>query len=143
MNYIFKCLFIVIGTLIGAGFASGQEILTFFNRYGVNGYYGMTDNSNNILIKNEHDKIKPLYDVFVTKKYDKFGIVNKNGKIILQTEYDKVKKLGEYIIVKKDGKYGVLDDCGNIIAETIYKKIRLNRNTLEVKLPKNSWKTLQ
>lgn len=41
MNYIFKCLFIVIGTLIGAGFASGQEILAFFNRYGVNGYYGV------------------------------------------------------------------------------------------------------
>lgn len=41
MNYILKCLFIVIGTLIGAGFASGQEILTFFNRYGENGLYGM------------------------------------------------------------------------------------------------------
>ena len=41
MNYIFKCLFIIIGTLIGAGFASGQEILTFFNRYGENGLYGM------------------------------------------------------------------------------------------------------
>ena len=41
MNYILKCVFIVIGTLIGAGFASGQEILTFFNRYGENGLYGM------------------------------------------------------------------------------------------------------
>lgn len=41
MNYILKCLFIVIGTLIGAGFASGQEILTFFNRYGIDGCYGM------------------------------------------------------------------------------------------------------
>ncbi|MBO5179236.1 MAG: hypothetical protein J6B87_02685 [Clostridia bacterium] len=41
MSYILKCLFIIIGTLIGAGFASGQEILTFFNRYGDNGLYGM------------------------------------------------------------------------------------------------------
>lgn len=41
MNYILKCVFIIIGTLIGAGFASGQEILTFFNRYGTWGYYGM------------------------------------------------------------------------------------------------------
>lgn len=41
MNNILKCLFIIIGTLIGAGFASGQEILTFFNRYGMNGFYGM------------------------------------------------------------------------------------------------------
>lgn len=41
MNYILKCVFILIGTLVGAGFASGQEILTFFNRYGTNGLYGM------------------------------------------------------------------------------------------------------
>lgn len=41
MNHILKCLFIIIGTLIGAGFASGQEILIFFNRYGPNGFYGM------------------------------------------------------------------------------------------------------
>lgn len=41
MNYILKCVFIIIGTLIGAGFASGQEILSFFNRYGNNGLYGM------------------------------------------------------------------------------------------------------
>ena len=103
----------------------------------------MADNSNNILIKNEHDKIKSLYDVFVIKKYDKFGIVNKNGKLILQTEFDSVKKLGEYILIKKDGKYGILDASGKIIAEPIYKKVRLNRNTIEVKLPKHSWKSLQ
>ena len=109
----------------------------------LNGYYGMTDSQNSMLIKNEHDSIKALYDVFVIKKYDKFGIVNKNGKIILPVEYDKVKKLGEYIVVKKDGKYGVLSSSGEIIAEAIFKKVRLERNTLEGKLLKNSWKTLQ
>lgn len=41
MNHILKCLFIIIGTLIGAGFASGQEILAFFNRYGEKGLCGM------------------------------------------------------------------------------------------------------
>lgn len=33
---IYKITFVIIGTIIGAGFASGQEIYTFFNRYGFN-----------------------------------------------------------------------------------------------------------
>ncbi len=32
---IYKTSFVIIGTIIGAGFASGQEIYTFFNRYGI------------------------------------------------------------------------------------------------------------
>lgn len=32
---------IIIGTVIGAGFASGQEIMTFFIRYGRSGLYGL------------------------------------------------------------------------------------------------------
>lgn len=35
------CTCIIIGTIIGAGFASGQEIASFFNRYGINGIYGI------------------------------------------------------------------------------------------------------
>ncbi len=33
---ICKITFVIIGTIIGAGFASGQEIYTFFNKYGFN-----------------------------------------------------------------------------------------------------------
>lgn len=33
--------FVFIGTLIGAGFASGQEIMLFFTRYGKNGLMGL------------------------------------------------------------------------------------------------------
>ncbi len=40
MQNIGKCVFIIIGTLIGAGFASGQEIASFFNRFGNLGLYG-------------------------------------------------------------------------------------------------------
>lgn len=32
---IYRTTFVIIGTIIGAGFASGQEIYTFFNRYGL------------------------------------------------------------------------------------------------------------
>ena len=41
MKNIFKVVFVLIGTLIGAGFASGKEIYLFFNRYGTCGIYGM------------------------------------------------------------------------------------------------------
>lgn len=40
MKTIGKCTFIMIGTLVGAGFASGQEIASFFNRFGVYGAWG-------------------------------------------------------------------------------------------------------
>ena len=36
-----KCVFLIIGTIIGAGFASGQEIYSFFNVYKENGILGI------------------------------------------------------------------------------------------------------
>lgn len=36
-----KLAFVFIGTIIGAGLASGQEILQFFTLYGINGYWGI------------------------------------------------------------------------------------------------------
>ena len=41
MKNIFKVVFVIIGTLIGAGFASGQEIYTFFFSYGIEGLIGI------------------------------------------------------------------------------------------------------
>ena len=38
---IFKICFVIIGTIIGAGFASGKEIYTFFCMYGINGLWGI------------------------------------------------------------------------------------------------------
>ena len=38
---IFKICFVIIGTIIGAGFASGKEIYTFFCIYGFNGLLGI------------------------------------------------------------------------------------------------------
>ena len=38
---IFKIIFVIIGALIGAGFASGQEIYVFFYSYGIYGIYGI------------------------------------------------------------------------------------------------------
>lgn len=36
-----KIAFVYIGTVLGAGFASGQEMLKFFTEYGLNGIYGL------------------------------------------------------------------------------------------------------
>lgn len=38
---IFNVCFVIIGTIIGAGFASGKEIYTFFCVYGINGLWGI------------------------------------------------------------------------------------------------------
>jgi uncharacterized membrane protein YkvI len=38
---IFKVVFVIIGALIGAGFASGQEIYTFFFSLGIKGIFGI------------------------------------------------------------------------------------------------------
>ncbi len=38
---MFKIIFVIIGTIIGAGFASGKEIFTFFNVYGFYGLFGL------------------------------------------------------------------------------------------------------
>ncbi|MBQ2938076.1 MAG: hypothetical protein IJE05_04285 [Clostridia bacterium] len=42
---ILKVVFVVIGTLIGAGFASGQEIYTFFFSFGIKGLFGIVISS--------------------------------------------------------------------------------------------------
>ena len=41
MNNILKIVFIIIGTFIGAGFASGKEIYLFFYSYGYKGLFGI------------------------------------------------------------------------------------------------------
>lgn len=41
MINIFKVTFVIVGTIIGAGFSSGQEILSFFNKYGEYGIIGL------------------------------------------------------------------------------------------------------
>ena len=41
MGKILKIVFVMIGTLIGAGFASGQEIYIFFYQYGMKGIFGI------------------------------------------------------------------------------------------------------
>lgn len=41
MKNVFKSVFVIIGTIIGAGFASGKELYIFFFQYGFNGMVGI------------------------------------------------------------------------------------------------------
>lgn len=41
MRDILKIIFVIVGTFIGAGFASGQEINVFFFSYGIKGFFGL------------------------------------------------------------------------------------------------------
>ena len=41
MQEILKIVFVIIGTLIGAGFISGKEIYLFFYKYGIYGFFGI------------------------------------------------------------------------------------------------------
>ena len=67
MKDILKVVFVVIGTMIGAGFASGQEMYLFFFSHGINGLIGIF--------------ISGILLGFIT--YKTFKIIDKYGKILL------------------------------------------------------------
>lgn len=72
---ILKVGFVIIGTLIGAGFASGQEIYTFFFSYGIKGMLGIIVSGSiigftiyktfKILEKNNIKNYKEFLNVFI------------------------------------------------------------------------------
>ena len=80
MRNIFKVVFVMIGTMIGAGFASGQEMYLFFFSYGIEGLIG-------ILISSL------IIGVVISKT---FQVVNRYG---IDTYKDFLK-----VLIKRKGK---------------------------------------
>ncbi len=83
MHSISKVLFVIIGTMIGAGFASGKEIYNFFVIYGIQGIIGIILSSSiigYILIKVldiiEHRNIID-YNKFLEEIASKYSIIKK------------------------------------------------------------------
>lgn len=81
MKNISKVVFVIIGTMIGAGFASGKEIYNFFIVYGVYGIIGAILASSMVgyllikVFKILEQKHITNYDIFlteITKKYELF-----------------------------------------------------------------------
>lgn len=78
MKNIFKIVFVIIGTLIGAGFASGQEMYLFFFSYGIKGIVGIVvssliigyviDKTFHIIRKNSIHNYKDFLDIIIKEK---------------------------------------------------------------------------
>ena len=86
MKNILKVVFVIIGTLIGAGFASGQEMYVFFFSFGIKGLIGIfissilmgivIYNTLNLLEKHKMKNYKEFLDTLITTKNS-----NNHGKI--------------------------------------------------------------
>lgn len=86
--HILKIVFVIIGTLIGAGFASGQEIYVFFYSFGINGIYGMLLSSSIIGLT--------IYSTF--KIIKKFSINNYEDFLNKLVKNKKLKEIISIII---------------------------------------------
>ena len=91
MKDIANVVFVIIGTFIGAGFASGQEIYIFFFKYGINGLVGITISSLilgiiisktlKIIKENNIQNYKEFLDIIINKKYNIKIKQHKNRKL--------------------------------------------------------------
>ena len=83
MKKILKAVFVIIGTLIGAGFASGQEIYLFFFSYGTKGLIGIIISSGLIGL------IIYKYNIFTS--FINFMLPKKpNSSMIIHITIDKI-----------------------------------------------------
>lgn len=83
---IFKVVFVIIGTMIGAGFASGQEVYLFFFSYGMEGIIGIiissviigfvTYKTFQIVDKYGIDTYREFLDILIYKKSKVKPIIN-------------------------------------------------------------------
>lgn len=96
MKNIFKVVFVIIGTLIGAGFASGQEVYLFFFSYGIKGLFGIVISSilmgiviyKTLLMVDEYQikNYKDFLEVFIkTKSEEKFLNLKNIINIVINT----------------------------------------------------------
>ena len=77
---ILKVVFVIIGTLIGAGFASGQEIYAFFYSFGIKGLLGILGSSSIIGIV-IYKTFKIIYKNNIENYGDFLDFLIKNEKV--------------------------------------------------------------
>lgn len=87
VNNIIKIVAVIIGTIIGAGFASGKEIYIFFAQYGKNGFIGAIISS--ILIT-----IIIYCTILIVKKYK----IENNNEFIEEISNNKITEILKNII---------------------------------------------
>lgn len=107
MKNILKVVFVIIGTMIGAGFASGQEVYLFFFSHGIEGLIGIFIScillglviykTLKILDKYEINNYKMFLDILVNKKQKIKPIINTIINIfILITFFIMIAGFGAY-----------------------------------------------
>lgn len=81
MKDILKVVFVIIGTMIGAGFASGQEVYLFFFSYGIQGILGLLISS--IIVGFVIYRTFQIVDKYGSDTYKKFLniLIKKNEKV--------------------------------------------------------------
>lgn len=86
---MFKIIFVIIGTLIGAGFASGREIYLFFVQYGNYGKFG-------IILTGIITGIIIYRVLIITKTYE----INNYNKLLerINWKYSKINKLINLVV---------------------------------------------
>ena len=104
---ILKVVFVIIGTLIGAGFASGQEVYIFFYSYGVKGILGIIISSGiigftiyktlKITKENNIENYKGFLDHFIKKEKLKELINSIINIFILVSFYVMIAGFGAYL----------------------------------------------
>lgn len=85
---ILKVVFVIMGTLIGAGFASGQEVYTFFFTFGIKGLFGIIISSSIIGII--------IYKTIKIVK--KTNIQNYKGFLDVLIKNEKVKEITNVVV---------------------------------------------
>ncbi len=107
MRNILKVIFVIIGTMIGAGFASGQEMYLFFFSYGIKGLIGILISSviigfviyKTFQIVNKYgvDTYKDFLDILIQKREKLKPVINTVINIfILITFFIMVAGFGAY-----------------------------------------------
>ena len=125
MKKILKAVFVIIGTLIGAGFASGQEIYIFFYQYGMNGILGIIISS--LLLGFVTYKVLAICQKKEVTNYKSFlkGLIKKEKQLeifntimnifILITFYIMIAGFGAYF----EQQFGIHSLIGSILLALI------------------------
>lgn len=106
MREIFSIVLVIIGALIGAGFASGQEIYSFFYSYGLIGIIGLTITglligitiykSLKIIYKNKIDNYDQFLKIFIKNEKVTKAINTILNILLLVTFYIMIAGFGAY-----------------------------------------------
>ncbi|MCI8587595.1 MAG: hypothetical protein HFJ49_03160, partial [Clostridia bacterium] len=94
MKNIIIVTMVIIGALIGAGFASGQEIYTFFYRNGISGLFGILISTIlisyiiykvlTIIKQNQVQNYREFLDIIMdSDKKVKIDVINKTIEILI------------------------------------------------------------